>query len=326
MLPEPEPLLDLGRARKVRGRGFEFRLPLAERVRAARGIPQAVVKVTSYASGKAHVAGHLRYISRNGQLPLETDRGEELTTEGRQMLLEDWAADFDGRPRSRDAAAIVFSMPPGSRVEALKGAVRTTLARSFPDNDWVFAIHEDRDHPHAHTLVKMRGRESGKKLRINKPELYRLRETFAQAAREQGVKLAASPRAARGIGRKGLRQGMHHLRKKGVTPRLEEAAVREAATDIRKGTLQRKPWEKAMEQRHLLEKEAYRKAGRMLRKAAAKRTGAEQEKLKEAARDVERFADTLPEPKSRRQAFIEGATGRPLKRGSQQDADRTLER
>jgi len=46
---------------------------LAERLRAARRIPQAVVKVTSYAGGKAHVAHHLRYISRNGALALETD-------------------------------------------------------------------------------------------------------------------------------------------------------------------------------------------------------------------------------------------------------------
>jgi hypothetical protein len=172
----------------------------------------------------------------------------------------------------------------------------------------------------------MRGRDSGKKLRLNKPELYKLREAFAQAAREQGVKLAASPRAARGIGRKGRRQEFEHLRRKGVTPRMEQAAIQEAEADVRKGAFQKKPWEEAMEKSHRLEKEAYSKAASLLRYAAMKREGAEQEKLKQAARDVERFGQNLPAPKSRRQALIESATGRPMQRQVEKDADSLRER
>jgi hypothetical protein len=92
----------------------------------------------------------------------------------------------DKRSDSRDTAHVVFSMPPGSPVEALRGAVRATTAKSFPDHEWVFGIHEDTKHPHAHMVLKMRSREKGKKLRLNKPQLYLLRERFAEAARERG--------------------------------------------------------------------------------------------------------------------------------------------
>ena len=197
-----EPLLDLGsRPHMVKGRGFSFHLPLAERVRAARGVRQAIVKVTSFSHGFRGVRDHLDYISREGELALEKDTGEVL--EGREMqkeLVADWLVDFDASKKSRDTANIVFSMPPGSNVEALRAAVRNTAAKAFPNHEWVFAIHQDRNHPHAHMVVKMRGKEKGKKLQLKKAELYKLRETFAEASREQGVELAASPRAARGVG------------------------------------------------------------------------------------------------------------------------------
>jgi hypothetical protein len=302
--PNPEPLLDIGRARHVRGRNFEIRISPAERLRSARRVPQAVVKVTSYATGKARVIRHLRYISRNGKLTLETDTGQELTTEEDQrMLVEDWGSDFDTRPRSRDAVAIVFSLPPGSKVEALRVSVRTTLARSFPNNEWVFGIHEDRNHPHAHALVKMRGRESSKKLRINKPELYRLRDTFAKAAREQGIRLAASSRASRGVGPKGERQAVYHLRRKGVVIKADHEVTREAVAD-KPGM---KPWEKAMAARNQLEKEAYLLCARQFRTTASEKSGAEREKLLQAAGDLERYSRNLAKPRSRRQELLEQA-------------------
>jgi type IV secretion system T-DNA border endonuclease VirD2 len=115
-----------------------------------------------------------------------------------------WSRDFDQRKDSRDTAHFVFSMPPGSDPKALRKAVRSVGQNTFPDNEWVIGIHQDKQHPHAHMVVKMRGRKKDKKVRLNKPELYRLREVFAEAAREQGVELTASPRAARGVGKKSI--------------------------------------------------------------------------------------------------------------------------
>ena len=60
------------------------------------------------------------------------------------------------------------------------------LQRRFQGHEAVFAIHEDKKHPHAHVVVKMFNVETEKKLRLNRPDLYRLREIFAEAAREEG--------------------------------------------------------------------------------------------------------------------------------------------
>jgi hypothetical protein len=142
---------------------------------------------------------------------------------------------------AREAVHIVFSMPRGSDPEALRRAVRTVLTQQFAGHRAVFSIHEDRQHPHAHTVIHMRG--PAKKLELRKSDLHRLREVFAEAAREQGVMLAASPRAARGVCRKGTRQSVHHLRTKGIVPQVHHEATREFMEETKRGVLAEKPWE-----------------------------------------------------------------------------------
>ena len=159
--------LDFGRARIVKGRGISIPMSLAERLLAARGVRQAVIKITGFGRGPRGVADAMAYISREGKLPLEKDTGELIqkgSCEEQRELVKEWSIDFGGRKRSRDSAQIVFSMPPGSDPEALRRAVRATGARAFPDNEWVFGIHLDTDHPHAHMAVKMCGKENGNKL------------------------------------------------------------------------------------------------------------------------------------------------------------------
>src|ERR1019366_8212666 len=69
---DEKPLLGFGRTRSIKGHGFYLRLPVMERLRAARGMKQAVVKVTSYAHGLTRVRNLVDYISRRGSLELET--------------------------------------------------------------------------------------------------------------------------------------------------------------------------------------------------------------------------------------------------------------
>ena len=310
-----EPLLDLGRARMVKGRGLYVRLSRAERIRAARGVRQAIVKVSSYSRGAKGVADNLRYISRKGELPLEKDTGEIIQTLQEQKdLIASWAIDFDTRKRSRDAANIVFSMPPGSNVEALKATVRATGARAFPDNEWVFAIHQDRSHPHAHMSVKMRGRETGKKLELRKADLRQLRGIFAEAAREQGVELASSSRAERGIGRKSVRQPLHHLKKKGVRPEVDKKLRQETYKEFIKSDWKKKPWDIAMEKRNELERDAYRKESFALSQEAKNEIDeTKRNRMLEDAQVLERFSRTMPTAKTRSRSLKE-ATWREVER------------
>ena len=69
-------LLDFGRAPIVKGHAPSIAMPMIERVRAAQGMKQAVVKVASYAHGIARVQGVMDYIGRKGKLVLETEAGQ----------------------------------------------------------------------------------------------------------------------------------------------------------------------------------------------------------------------------------------------------------
>jgi len=299
------PLLDLGRERIVKGRGLYITLSRAERLRAARGVPQAIVKVTGFGRGARGVKDAMAYISREGEFPFEKDSGELIQgLDEQRELVNEWSIDFKGPRRSRDSAQIVFSMPPGSSVESLKAAVRATGAKAFPDNEWVFGIHTDTKHPHAHMVVKMRGMENGKKLRLRKADLYELRTIFAEAAREQGVQLAASPRAARGIGRKGMRQAIYQLKNKGVKPKRETQTFEKVLDELGKGDWKEKPWEVSMRRRNGLERQAYREESEKLRTEAFYNVKDRNELLKAAA-DLEQFSRNMPTPKTKHQFIKE---------------------
>lgn len=270
----------------------------------------------------------LRYISRKGELPLETELGEVLTnTDQQKSLVDEWAVDFDPRKDSRDTVHLIFSMPPGSSPEALRRTMRTVLRRRFTGHEAVFAIHEDKHHPHAHVVVKMFSLETEKKLRLNRPDLQRLREIFAEAAREEGVEMAASSRAARGVGRKGRRRVAYQLHRKGIVPRAEKETARELLASLEKGDLQEKPWEKAMQRRNQFERQAYRAEAERLR-AAAVQNPQDKEAFLKAAADLERFAESMPVPKTLRQTMLDQFTKspRPKNQGTTQERDGGIER
>jgi len=296
------PALDFSQSRTVKGHG----LALAERVRAARGVPQAIVKVASYAQGRSEVMGQVNYITRKGKLELETDEGEQLTTvEAQQGMVRRWSRDFGHRKNSRDTVHLVFSMPHGSDPEALRNSVRKVLQREFPDQEAAFVIHEETKHPHAHVVMKMQGRKKKKRLRLRKEDLHHLRETFAEAAREEGVELAVSPRAARGVGRKGMKQAPYHLRQKKMIPIAEKETAQETVFELQKGRIEEKPWEKAMQKRNQAEREAYQSEAVKLRAAAARQSQQDRAMLLQAAADLERFSETMPKPKTLRQTLLE---------------------
>ena len=316
------------RNRVIHGRSVHIHLPVSERIYTARRLPQAVVKVTSFGKGVKGVSKQLDYISREGELPLEKDDGAVIQgREAQKELVGDWSMDFGGRKNSRDTAHIVFSMPPGSNYEALRKEVHATGAKAFPDHEWVFAIHQDRKHPHAHMIVKMRGREEDKKLRLKKADLYKLRETFAESAREQGVMLAASSRAARGVGRKGVRQAIYQMRQKGIKPEVDRQARQEVARDSARGGRTFGPWEKSMLERNELEKGAYRRDAEVLRLSARY----ESQPMKQAeflkdAQDLEEFAKTLQKPWTRRQDWHLEAWRKKEEQQREQDRDQGMER
>jgi hypothetical protein len=283
----------------MRGRGTLPRkakassISIAERIRAARGVPQAVVKVTSYSRGREACRRHWSYISRKGTLPLETESGELLTDREQQRSALDGLS-FDKRKNARDQVNVVASAPKGASPEAVRRAARAFAQDVFAGQHYVFVLHEDKGHPHVHFAVALKGKT--KKLDPRKQDLYRWREQWAAKAREQGIELACSPRAARGVGRKGQKLPIYHMQQRGVTPRVTHLAVKDAAA-----TGADTPWESYARARNAAERQAYRQGANELRAAAKKATAAERQKLEAAAGELDQFAARMPVAKTRRQ-------------------------
>lgn len=287
----------------MRGRGTPPRavktssISLSERIRIARGVPQAVVKVTSYSRGREACRRHWSYISRKGTLALETESGELLTDREQQHSVLDGLS-FDKRKNARDQVNVVASAPKGASPEAVRRAARAFAQDAFAGQCYVFVLHEDKGHPHVHFAVALKGKT--KKLDPRKQDLYRWREQWAAKAREQGIELACSSRAARGVSRKGQRLPIYHMQQRGVTPRVTHLAVKDAAM---KGA--ETPWEIYARARNAAERQAYRQAANELRAAAEKASAAERQKLDMAADELDRFAARMPVAKTRRQQLHE---------------------
>lgn len=75
----------------------------------AEGAQAAVVKVSGYGAGAKAARSMLDYNSRKAELPLETERGEILTThEQRNRMLSEWEPFYDNRRPSDDVATMTL--------------------------------------------------------------------------------------------------------------------------------------------------------------------------------------------------------------------------
>ncbi|MDC9523686.1 hypothetical protein PSH55_21690, partial [Pseudoalteromonas sp. Angola-31] len=96
-----------------------------------RRAPQVMVKVTGGGRGMKAIAGHFRYISKNGRLEIEDQRGE--TMRGKDTLYdlaEEWRfggsliPDCAEPGHRREAFNIMLSMPRGTDPLAVQRAAR----------------------------------------------------------------------------------------------------------------------------------------------------------------------------------------------------------
>ena len=225
--------------------------------RVAGGAPEVMVKITGFGKGAAHVKAHLEYISRNGKLELENEKGIVLS--GKEDIKEyfsDWESDFSDskrRANQRDTMHMVLSMPERTDETAVRNAVRNFARENFGANhEYVFALHTDEPHPHCHLTVKMKGFD-GKRLNPHKADLQHWRESFAERLREQGEDAEATARRSRGVDRKAESSIVRHIDAPNGdlthAPRVSKVkalkireAVQEIIAEDNGVTLPRKPW------------------------------------------------------------------------------------
>lgn len=166
-----------------------------------RRIPQVMVKVTGGGRGMSAIAAHFRYISKNGRLELEDDRGAKLQGhEAVRGLAGEWRYGGSLIPEEgdrREALNIMLSMPRGTDPLAVWRAAKEFAQTELADHKYVMVLHDHQANPHVHLSVRVESR-FGYRLSPRKADLRRWREVFAEKLQGWGVEAGASSRASRG--------------------------------------------------------------------------------------------------------------------------------
>jgi len=189
-------LEDVRRGRRPRRR---WAGSVGQRARAARRLPQAVFKISSYSRSGGAVHGRFQYMTREGAVEAEGPTGARLDQAQLAGRAAAWSEEADARRTRQVAMSAVLSFPAAVDEEQATAAARQFFREAFADNhDYVFAGHRDTNNFHVHVVVQSAGLD-GKQLRIRRDDLQDLRLLMAEKAAEQGIELDASPRWARGL-------------------------------------------------------------------------------------------------------------------------------
>lgn len=215
--------------------------------RTVRRTPEVMIKMLNQGGRDlGSVARHLKYLDRDGDLPIETDDGDRLEGKGAsKALLDDWDLELDAkRPPTADhkprqtgkqpklVHKMIFSMPAGTPPDKVLAAVRDFAREEFgAKHRYAMVLHTDEPHPHVHMVVKAMGYD-GTRLNIRKATLREWRRQFARHLREHGVAANATERAVRGVTKPHKHDGIYRAerRRDSTHWRQRTAAVAHAMT------------------------------------------------------------------------------------------------
>ncbi|WP_238368791.1 relaxase/mobilization nuclease domain-containing protein [Mesobacterium pallidum] len=182
-------------------------------VRAAAGHRPAVFKAIrgGGAHTKSQLMNQLDYLTTksthivdssgflDGKTKLEAKDIKDLT----ERFAKRWDAGF--KPKLGQTAHMLMSFPIGTRGEDVRDIATDVAERFFQSDaghfDYIIAVHEDRDHPHAHMVLNRRSQEGeffflGRNHRFNYDD-FRL--AMVEEAEKYGVRLEATRRVDRGV-------------------------------------------------------------------------------------------------------------------------------
>lgn len=182
-------------------------------VRAAAGHRPAVFKAIRGGGThtKSQLANQLDYLTTksthivdssgflDGKAKLEAKDIKDLT----ERFAKRWDAGF--KPKLGQTTHMLMSFPIGTRGEDVRDIATDVAERFFQSDaghfDYIIAVHEDRDHPHAHLVLNRRSQEGeffflGRNHRFNYDD-FRL--AMVEEAEKYGVRLEATRRVDRGV-------------------------------------------------------------------------------------------------------------------------------
>jgi len=135
----------------------------------------------------------------DGKSRLEAREIKDLT----ERFAKRWEGGF--KPKLGQTTHMLMSFPIGTRGEDVRDIATDVAERFFQTDaghfDYIIAVHEDRDHPHAHLVLNRRAQEGevfflGRNHRFNYDD-FRL--AMVEEAEKYGVRLEATRRVDRGV-------------------------------------------------------------------------------------------------------------------------------
>jgi Relaxase/Mobilisation nuclease domain len=305
---DARPLLDIASyARRGPSRRDHLSVGEIELIeRTVRRTPEVMVKVlTRGGQDLGAVARHMAYLSRGGDVEIETDDGQQLSGKGvEKELLEDWDLDLDEHRRTTDLESrpkrtppklvhkLMFSMPAGTPPDKVLSAVKNFAREEFAlKHRYAMVLHTDEPHPHVHMVVKAVS-EQGRRLNIRKATLREWRREFARHLRDQGIAANATERALRGEIRTHKTDGIYRATLQGISSHAR-ARAESVAADLSNGNLRVEPGKrKLIETRNNIER-GWRAASDILIARG----------YPELAAQIHRFLVEFPPPRTDREAI-----------------------
>ncbi len=182
-------------------------------IRAAAGHRAAVFKAirSGGTHSKSELSNQLGYLTTksthivdssgflDGKAKLEPKEIKDLT----ERFAKRWSAGF--KPKLGQTTHMLLSYPIGTRGEDVRDVTAKVAERFFQTDeghfDYIIAVHEDREHPHAHIVLNRRSQEGeffflGRDHRFNYDD-FRL--AMVEEAETYGVRLEATRRIDRGV-------------------------------------------------------------------------------------------------------------------------------
>lgn len=174
---------------------------LRQRIQATvvRRAPQVFVKVRGGGRGLQALASHFQYISRDGAVALEDDRGVDRSGKpALRDLVEQWrfgGSLIESSSDRQEANYLVLSLQ-DCEPQRLLTAARAFAQSELQDHRYVMALHQDARHPHVHLTVRKESK-SGQRL-DSWVKAGAWRRAFAEKLRDLGVDVEATDQASRG--------------------------------------------------------------------------------------------------------------------------------
>ena len=308
---EGRPLLDIASyARRGPGRRDRLSPEKIEHISlTVHGAPEVMVKVlTRGGQDLGAVRRHFEYLSRKGELEIETDDGQRLDGKGVERdLIEDWdldieedrrSANLDARPGRRKPKLVhkvLFSMPPGTPSQKVLDAVKNFAREEFAlKHRYAMVLHTDEPHPHVHMVIKAVS-EQGERLNIRKATLREWRQEFARHLRALGVPANATERAVRGESRSPKLDGIYRAERRGQSWRAR-TRVEEVSREMLSGRLGDEPGKETLIETRKAVERGWWEATEILAAQGHR----------ELAKEVKQFVGSMAPPRTGREMIADG--------------------